>query len=52
MAIVYDYDASTKDDPIVANVERVLDIAVNELRPEVTALVAALPIRKYILCVR
>jgi len=48
MSIVYDYDASTKDDPIVANVERVLGIAVEEVRPEVTALVAALPILKYL----
>jgi hypothetical protein len=52
MAIVYDYDASTKDDPMVANVERVLAIAVKEMRPDVSALVAALPIRKCILRVR
>lgn len=46
MSLVYDYDASGMDDPIVAHVERATNLAVKELRPEVTAIVAAFPLCK------
>lgn len=46
MSLVYDYDASGVDDPIVAQVERATNIAVKEMRPEVTAVIAAFPLCK------
>lgn len=46
MSLVYDYDASGVDDPIVAHVEHAADIAVKEMRPEVVAIIAAFPLRK------
>ncbi|KAH0828054.1 cytochrome P450, partial [Lanmaoa asiatica] len=48
MSLVYDYDASGVDDPIVTHVERATNIAVKEMRPEVTALIAAFPLLKYL----
>lgn len=47
MSLVYDYDASGVDDPIIAHVERATNIAVKEMRPEVAALIAAFPLCKY-----
>lgn len=46
ISIVYDYDASGMNDPIVAQVERATDIAIKEMRPEVTAIMAAFPLCK------
>lgn len=46
MSLVYDYDASGMDDPIVAQVELAMSIAIKEMRPEVTAIVAAFPLCK------
>jgi hypothetical protein len=46
MSLVYDYDASGMDDPIVAQVERATNIAIEEMRPEVTAVIAAFPLCK------
>ncbi|KAN0091353.1 Cytochrome P450 [Tylopilus felleus] len=48
MSLMYDYDASGVDDPIVAHVERATNIAVKEMRPEVTAIIAAFPLLKYL----
>ncbi|KAI9571684.1 cytochrome P450 [Boletus coccyginus] len=48
MSLVYDYDASGMDDPIVAQVELAMSIAIKEMRPEVTAIVAAFPLLKYL----
>ncbi|KAH7923138.1 cytochrome P450 [Leucogyrophana mollusca] len=43
MSIMYDYEIAPCDDPLVAIVERALDLAVKEIRPEVTAVLTALP---------
>jgi hypothetical protein len=43
MAIVYDYQVTGTNDPIVVHVERAIDIGVNELRPSVAAVIAAFP---------
>ncbi|KAF8552190.1 cytochrome P450 [Imleria badia] len=48
MSLVYDYDASGVDDPIVAQVERATYLATKEMRPEVAALIAAFPLLKYL----
>jgi hypothetical protein len=47
MSIVYDYEVTSKDDPIVAHIERALEIGQKEMRPELTAIIAALPFRKW-----
>ncbi|KAG9316837.1 cytochrome P450 [Chiua virens] len=48
MSLVYDYNASGVDDPIVAHVERATNIAVKELRPELAAVIAAFPLLRYL----
>lgn len=45
MAIVYDYKATGRDDPIVAYVETAIEIAMKEVRPEVAAVIGAFPFR-------
>ncbi|KIJ68050.1 hypothetical protein HYDPIDRAFT_83068 [Hydnomerulius pinastri MD-312] len=48
MALVYDYNVTGIDDPIVAHVERALDIAVKAVRPEVAAVIATFPFLKHL----
>ncbi|KAH7888936.1 cytochrome P450 [Phlebopus sp. FC_14] len=48
MSIMYDYRVKPKDDPVVVGVERAIDIAAREVRPEVAAFVATFPFLKYI----
>jgi hypothetical protein len=45
MSIVYDYSTLPRDDPLIAMIERSLEISVRELRPEVAAVVGEFPIR-------
>ncbi|KAG0707020.1 cytochrome P450 [Suillus ampliporus] len=44
MSIVYDYDTAPHDDPLIAVVERSLEISIRELRPEVAAILGEFPI--------
>ncbi|KIJ66855.1 hypothetical protein HYDPIDRAFT_108787 [Hydnomerulius pinastri MD-312] len=48
MAIVYDYDAKSRDDPIVGYVETAIEIAMKEVRPEVAAVIGAFPFLKHL----
>ncbi|KIK96423.1 hypothetical protein PAXRUDRAFT_825949 [Paxillus rubicundulus Ve08.2h10] len=48
MAIVYDYKASSRHDPVVAYVEKTIEIAMQEVRPEVAAVIGAFPFLKYL----
>jgi hypothetical protein len=46
MSILYDYDTLPHDDPLVEVVGKTLELAVQELRPEVTAVLSAFPFRR------
>ncbi|KAH7913274.1 cytochrome P450 [Hygrophoropsis aurantiaca] len=48
MAIVYDYETAASDDPIVETVKRALELVIEEIRPEVTAILSLFPILKHI----
>ncbi|KAF9243525.1 cytochrome P450 [Melanogaster broomeanus] len=48
MAIVYDYKASSRQDPVVAYVETAIEIAMKEVRPEVAAVIGAFPFLKHL----
>jgi hypothetical protein len=45
MSVLYDYDTKPRNDPLVEVVGRALELAVQELRPEVAAVLNAFPIR-------
>lgn len=47
MMVVYDYEPSSMNDPIVTQVKTALDIAVKEVRPEVAALLSVFPFRQH-----
>ncbi|KAJ8586996.1 cytochrome P450 [Rhizopogon salebrosus TDB-379] len=44
MSVLYDYDTKPRNDPLVEVVGRALELAVQELRPEVAAVLNAFPI--------
>lgn len=46
MSLVYDYEASGVDDPIVAQVERTTHLVAKEMRLEIAAMIAVFPLRK------
>jgi hypothetical protein len=47
MSIIYDYYTEPRDDPLVEVVGKTLELALQELRPEVAAVLSAFPIRGY-----
>ncbi|KAF9223646.1 cytochrome P450 [Gyrodon lividus] len=48
MAIVYDYKALSRHDPVVAYVETAIQIAMKEVRPEAAAVINAFPFLKHL----
>ena len=47
MMIVYDYEPSSRNDPIVTQVQTMIDITVKEVKPAVAALLNVFPYRQY-----
>jgi hypothetical protein len=47
MVIVYDYEPSSRNDPITTHVEIAIEIAMKEIKPEVAAVLSVFPFRQY-----
>jgi hypothetical protein len=46
MSSVYSYEATRRDDPMIERISMILEVIIQELRPEIAAVISAFPYRR------